>query len=304
MPAPPAGGCPAARRLRGVRHCLNLPTGGAAADPRTLAGLAEVAEAAGWDAVFVEDYVVYQGRQDLPAYDPWLALAAMATRTSRVRLGTMVTPIARRRPWKLARESVTLDHLSGGRLVLGVGVGDGADVSFAAFGEEADLRARAAMVDEALDVLVGLWSGEPFRYEGRHYRVREVTALPPPVQRPRIPIWIGGAYPNPGPLRRAARWDGACLYRAVAPGSIEDDGRGLAPDDVRAIRRFVDRRRTGSGPYDVVAGGYARREDWDAEREHVRACAAAGATWFTEWIPPTDPATMRACVARGPLRVG
>src|SRR6266571_222430 len=151
-----------------VRYCLNLPIGGQAAHPRTLADFAAAAEDAGWDAVFVEDYIVYQNRQDMPAYDPWVALAAMALATSRIRLGTMVTPLARRRPWKLAREAVTLDHLSGGRVILGAGVGDASDVTFAAFGEETGLRARAAMVDEALEVLVGLWSGAPFRYEGRH----------------------------------------------------------------------------------------------------------------------------------------
>jgi alkanesulfonate monooxygenase SsuD/methylene tetrahydromethanopterin reductase-like flavin-dependent oxidoreductase (luciferase family) len=285
-----------------MRYCLNLPIGGPAADPRRLAELAALAEASGWDAVFVEDYVVYQNRQDVPTFDPWVGLAAMALATSRVRLGTMVTPLARRRPWKLAREAVTLDHLSGGRLVLGAGVGDTADSTFAMFGEETDLRARAGMVDEALDVLAGLWSGEPFAYEGRHYRVREVTYLPRPVQRPRIPIWIGGGYPNPGPLRRAVRWDGAWLYRAAAPGSTEDTGVALSPDEVRAVRRFADRARGGAA-FDLIAGGPARGDDWDRERAHVRACAMAGATWYGEWVPPADPSVMRAAVARGPLRI-
>lgn len=286
-----------------MRYCLNLPNGGPAAEPRILAELAARAEGAGWDAVFVEDYIVYQNRQDIPTYDPWVALAAMALATSRVRLGTMVTPLARRRPWKLAREAVTLDHLSGGRLILGVGLGDTADLTFASFGEETVLTARAGMVDEALDVLVGLWSGEPFRYEGRHYRVREVTCLPRPVQRPRIPIWVGGGYPNPGPLHRAARWDGAYLYRAIAPGSTEDSGKPLAPDELRELRRFVEARRAGSAPFDIVAGGPRRGDDWDEERERIRAAAEAGATWFGEWIPPAEPDIMRASVARGPLRI-
>jgi alkanesulfonate monooxygenase SsuD/methylene tetrahydromethanopterin reductase-like flavin-dependent oxidoreductase (luciferase family) len=286
-----------------VRYCLSLPNGGPAADPRTLAELAALAEAAGWDAVFVEDYVVYQNRQDVPTFDPWVALAAMALATTRVRLGTMVTPLARRRPWKLAREAVTLDHLSGGRLVLGVGLGDTADTTFAAFGEQTDLRARAEMVDEALDVLAGLWSGEPFTYDGRHYRVGEVICLPRPVQQPRIPIWIGGGYPNEGPLRRAARWDGACLYRATAPGSTEDSGEALAPDEIRAVRRFVERRRTGSEPFDLVAGGPRRGDDWERERARIRACAEAGANWFGEWVPPAEPDAMRVAVARGPLRI-
>lgn len=285
-----------------MRYCLNLPIGGAGADPRVLADLAARAENAGWDAVFVEDYVVYQNRQDVPTFDPWVGLAAMAVATSRVRLGTMVTAVARRRPWKLAREAVTLDHLSGGRLVLGVGTGDAADATFAGFGEETRLATRAGMTDEALTVIAGLWSGEPFQHEGPHYRVRPVAFRPRPVQRPRIPIWIGGGYPNPGPLGRAARWDGACLYRARTLGSTEDSGQALTPDELREVRRFAAAHRTAGAPFDLVAGGPRRGDDWDLERERVRAAAGAGATWFGEWIPPADPDVMRAAVARGPLR--
>ncbi len=287
-----------------VRYCLNLPIGGQAAHPRILAGFAAAAEDAGWDAVFVEDYIVYQNRQDMPAYDPWVALAAMAVATSRIRLGTMVTPLARRRPWKLARETVTLDHLSNGRLTLCIGVGDPEDFTYAAFGEETDVGVRAGMVDEALEVLTGMWSGKPFSYDGSHFRVSEMTCLPRPVQEPRIPIWIGGAYPNPGPLRRAARWDGVCLYPAVEPGSAKDSEESLSPRQVTAIRRFIEAHRTSSGPFDIVAGGPERGQNPDRTRELIRQSAEAGATWFSEWIPPGDPATMRASIARGPIRIG
>lgn len=287
-----------------MRYCLNLPIGGQAAHPRTLADFAAAAEDAGWDAVFVEDYIVYQNRQDLPAYDPWVALAAMAVSTSRIRLGTMVTSAARRRPWKLARETVTLDHLSGGRLILGVGVGDPNDISYAAFGEETNVRVRADIVDEALQVVTGIWSGEPFCYNGSHFHVGGVICLPKPVQQPRIPIWIGGAYPNPGPLRRAARWDGACLYPAAEPGSAEDSEKPLSPQQITAIRRFIDAHRTDQGPFDIVAGGPERGPDPDHTRELIRQSAQAGATWFSEWIPPGDPAAMRAAIAQGPTRIG
>jgi probable F420-dependent oxidoreductase len=283
-----------------VKYCVNLPIGGQAAHPRTLADLAAAAEDAGWDAIFVEDYVIYQNRQDLPAYDPWVALAAMATATSRIRLGTMVTPVTRRRPWKLARETVTLDHLSGGRLTLGVGVGDPEDFTYAAFGEVTDVRTRAAVADEALEVLTGMWSGQPFSYRGTHFQVSEVTCLPPPVQQPRIPIWIGGAYPNPGPLRRAARWDGACLYPAVEPGSAKGSDEPLLPQQVSAIRRCIEALRTSTEPFDIVAGGPERGPDPDRTRELVRQSEQAGATWFSEWIPPGDPATMHAVIAQGP----
>ena len=287
-----------------MQYCLNLPNGGAGGDARTLGELAALAEDAGWDAVLLEDYLVYQNRQDLPTYDPWIALAVMALRTQQIRLGTEVTPLARRRPWKVAREAVTLDHLSGGRLILAVGLGLASDASFSRFGEITDDRQRAAMLDEALDVLVGLWSGEPFSYTGQHYRVREVTFLPRPVQRPRIPIWVGGGYPNLGPLRRAARWDGACLYRAPAAGSAQDTGEGLTPEDVRAVRSYVQQRRGAAAPFDIVAGGPQRRADWDQERARIRALADAGATWWVEWVPPVDLETMRAAIVRRPLRVG
>jgi alkanesulfonate monooxygenase SsuD/methylene tetrahydromethanopterin reductase-like flavin-dependent oxidoreductase (luciferase family) len=137
-----------------MKYAVSLPNGREAGHPRKLAKLAELAEAAGWDGVFLEDYIIWQGHNDAPTYDPWVALAAMAIATKSVRLGTMVTPIARRRPWKLARETVTLDHLSGGRLILGVGLGDTeVDTSFTRFGEATGARQRAAMVDEALDLL-------------------------------------------------------------------------------------------------------------------------------------------------------
>jgi alkanesulfonate monooxygenase SsuD/methylene tetrahydromethanopterin reductase-like flavin-dependent oxidoreductase (luciferase family) len=164
-----------------MRYGLALPNGGVGGDPRTLAELAELAEAAGWDGIFLEDYIVWQGHQDVPTYDPWVALAAVALRTRRVRLGTSVTPLPRRRPWKLARETVTLDHLSEGRLILGIGLGDLHDPGFGAMGEAQDTHQRAQMLDEALDVLVGLWSGHPFSFQGQFYHVHEVTFLPTPV---------------------------------------------------------------------------------------------------------------------------
>ncbi|MGH2536301.1 MAG: LLM class flavin-dependent oxidoreductase [Candidatus Promineifilaceae bacterium] len=284
-----------------MRYGLTLPNGGEWGDAASLAELAELAEAAGWDGVFLEDYIVWQNQQETPTYDPWLALAAMAMRTSRVRLGTSVTPLTRRRPWKVARETVTLDHLSNGRVILGVGLGDtgesaGTDASFNAFGEERDARVRARMLDEALDVLVGLWSGEPFSYAGRHHQVQAVKLLPRPVQRPRIPIWVGGGWPLPGPSRRAARWDGACLYK--------HQGHYMTPDDVRALRAAVLEARGTLAGYEIAIGGSQRRPDWEEERAYIRSLAAAGATWWVEYVPPDtgDLAAARAAVARGPLR--
>lgn len=285
-----------------MQYALGLPNGGAWGDARTLAELARLAEESGWDGVFLEDYIVWQSQPDVPTYDPWIALAAMAMRTERIRLGTHVTALARRRPWKVAREAVTLDHLSNGRIILGVGLGDtgesvGSDISFTHFGEVAEARQRARMLDEALEVISGLWSGEPFSYEGQYYQVKEVTFAPRPVQTPRIPIWVGGGWPLKGPTQRAARWDGSCLYK--------HQEHYLTPDDVCALRAIVQQQRGSLAGYEIAVGGSRRRPDWDEERAYIRSLVEAGATWWSEYLPPGvgDLEAVRTCIARGPLRI-
>lgn len=278
-----------------MKYGLDLPTGGECGDPHFVVELATLAEEMGWDGVFLEDYIVFQGDSSAPTCDPWIALAAIAGRTERLVLGTKVTPLARRRPWKVAREAATIDQLSGGRMVLGIGLGDTGehvvrDASFSSFGEELDTHRRARMLDEALEIVAGLWSGEPFTFRGEHFAVNEVTFLPVPVQRPRIPIWVGGGFPNPGPTRRAARWDGSCLYRVKT--------HDMQPDDVRALRKAA-----GDRPYDVSVGGRARIEDQEADRNYVRSLAEAGATWWSEYVPAATRERMRAAVKRGPFRI-
>ncbi|MBA3618732.1 MAG: LLM class flavin-dependent oxidoreductase [Acidothermales bacterium] len=248
-----------------MRYGFVLPHGGA----RTAADLARVAEDAGWDGFFVWEPVW--------GYDAWVLLTAAAMRTERIRLGTMLTPLSRMRPWKLASETVTLDHLSGGRVVIAVGLG-ALDSGFAAFGEETDRRQRARLLDEGLDVLTGLWRGQPFEYAGTHYRVRpsEFLPPPPPVQQPRIPIWVVGAWPSPKSLGRALRYDG------VLPTVIGDEGvRQATPDEVRELTGYV-RRVRGEGPFDVVVEGETPGDDQEAAAEQVRTWADAGATWWIE----------------------
>jgi alkanesulfonate monooxygenase SsuD/methylene tetrahydromethanopterin reductase-like flavin-dependent oxidoreductase (luciferase family) len=202
-------------------------------------------------------------------FDPWVALGAIAAGTERVRLGTLVTPLARRRPWKLARETVTLDHLSGGRVVLGVGLGYPPDADFELLGEDPDDRVRAAKLDEGLEVLTRLWSGETFDFDGAHFHVRETEFHPAPVQRPRIPIWVAGMWPNRAPFRRAARYDG------VVP--IEVDERGmpaaLEPGELADLVAYVRAHRTTDESFEVVHGGAA-------DSSSVAASEAAGATWY------------------------
>jgi alkanesulfonate monooxygenase SsuD/methylene tetrahydromethanopterin reductase-like flavin-dependent oxidoreductase (luciferase family) len=231
-----------------LRNALNLPNGGECGDPRFVLELAELAEKAAWDAVLLEDYICYQGNPSTPTCDVWATLAAIAVKTSRIRIGTSVTPLPRRRPWKVAREAAAVDQLSGGRLILGVGAGDVGDAfvrdaSFTHFGEVLDLRQRAEMLDEGLAIITGLWSGQPFAFSGKHYRVDEVTFTPIPVQRPRIPIWVGGGYPKRGPTQRALRWDGANLYPA---GTGDKD---LEAKDVQRLRADAVNRE-----FDIVVG--------------------------------------------------
>jgi alkanesulfonate monooxygenase SsuD/methylene tetrahydromethanopterin reductase-like flavin-dependent oxidoreductase (luciferase family) len=235
----------------------------------------------------------------MPTCDTWTVLAAIALQTQRIALGSCVTPLSRRRPWNVARQVAAVDQLSGGRAILGVGLGDSGeaivnDVSFSRLGEELDTRIRAEMLDEALEIIAGLWSGEEFEFKGRHYTVQGITFAPLPVQKPRVPVWIGGGYPNPGPTKRAARWDGSMLYKETHGGPWED----MMPDDVRALRHMA-----GDRPFDIMVGGTQRRDDLDAARQHTAAVELAGATWWCEYVAPTDRDTLRHAVDRGPLTV-
>ncbi len=269
-------------------------------DVHALAELAHLAEQAGWDGFFIEDYITHWTAPDVPTVDPWIGLAAVAMRTERVRIGTMVTPMSRRRPWKVAREAATLDHLSNGRLILGVGLGGIDDsMNFDRFGEVTNLRERAEMLDEALDIIAGLWSGKAFSYHGKHFHVDEVTFQPTPLQKPRIPIWVGGGYPNKGPTARAARWDGSCMYKETHGAAWQD----MTPEDVRALKAFVERQRAAVTAFDIMVGGRERADDWEQDRAHIRSVAEAGATWWMEFIEPTSLAETRAGDMRGPLRV-
>lgn len=278
-----------------MKFAVNVPNFGVYADAVSLVDLARRAEQAGWDGFFLWDHILVA--DNTPVGDPWVLLAAVATATTNIRLGPMVTPLPRRRPWKLAREVTTLDHLSGGRVVLGVGIGFPPEVEFGAFGEPIDERTRADILDEGLEVITGMWSGLPFSFEGRFYRIAEFTFLPPPVQQPRVPIWVAGMWPHRRPFRRAARYDG------VVPIKVEDGELAvLQPQDVGAVIDYVDRYRTVADRFEVSAG--APLPESRAEAIAVVAeYAAAGATWLH--VGPgfdEDPVAFRARVAAGPPR--
>lgn len=267
----------------GVRYGISVANIGTYADPRVTAELAASAEAAGWEAVFVWDHLGFVWGP--PAADPWVTLAAVASVTSTLRIGTAVTPVARRRPQVLAQQVATLDVLSGGRVVFGAGLG-GSESEFGRFGEPVDAHVRAERLDEGLELLRRFWSGGEVRHRGRHYVVDGVTLAPLPVQE-RVPIWIGGN--RLASLRRAARWDGWLA------DSADPTGMTVSPDELRTSLDEIRGARTSDEPFDV---GVLGRSDRSAPARY----ADAGATWWVECVHdlrgPLD--EMRALVTAGP----
>ena len=206
-----------------------------------------------------------------------MLLTAAALATSRIGLGTLVTPVARRRPEQLARQVATLDAISDGRVIFGAGLGGPIADEFASFGDETDPVVLAQKLDEGLDLLARYWSGESVNHEGRHYTVRDVTLLPATVRRPRPPVWVAGFWPNRPPMRRAARWDGAVpLFASAGHGHLPP------PAEVRELVAYVrDQRGDDAGPYEIVLGGVTPGDPAQA-RELIAPLVDAGATWWDE----------------------
>ncbi|MDT4917288.1 MAG: hypothetical protein QOH89_1988 [Pseudonocardiales bacterium] len=273
-----------------MQFSINIPNFGDFADARTVATVASAAEAAGWDALFVWDHVVHDKlrRQGQPFGDPWMLLTAAALVTSRIRLGPMVTPVARRRPEQLARQVATLDALSRGRVIFGAGLGGPIDDEFASFGDTTDPVVLAERLDEGLDLLSRYWTGEQVDHDGRHYRVRQTTLLPATVQRPRPPVWIAGYWPHRRPMRRAARWDGAVpLFLSARHGEAPP------PDEVRELAGYIAEQRgdRAAEPFDIVVGGVS---DPATAADLLGPLQEAGATWWDERQVQANPDHHRA----------
>ncbi len=242
-----------------MRYGISLANIGTYSDPGTAVRVATVAERSGWDGLFVWDHLAFVW--GVPAADPWIVLAAVASATEQIRIGTLVTPVARRRPQVLAHAVATLDVLSGGRVIFGAGLG-GVAGEFGAFGEPRDAKVRAEMLDEGLEVLRLLWSGAEVNHRGKHYALDGVTLTPTPIQE-HLPIWIGG---NRTPsLRRAARWDGWC------PGTSDPSGVTLSPRELARRLELIDQKDA----FDVAIMGERNGDD-------PRAYEEAGATWWVE----------------------
>jgi alkanesulfonate monooxygenase SsuD/methylene tetrahydromethanopterin reductase-like flavin-dependent oxidoreductase (luciferase family) len=262
-----------------IRKAVGLPNLNEYADPALLVHLAQQAEKAGWDGCFVWDHLVYKD-PPAPAADPQVVLGAIAATTDRIRIGALLTPLARRRPTKVARETVTLDVLSKGRLVFGAALGWSGTEEFEDLGEPGDARLRADKLDEALELLTGLWTGEPVDHEGAHYTARDMRFLPART----IPVWIGGVWPNKRPFRRAARFDG------VFP--LVEDVDTMPPEQLAEIVAYT--RRHGD-PADVIIEGNS-----DADRAPLTDYADL--TWYIEklgwWRGSTG--DVERAIRRGP----
>jgi alkanesulfonate monooxygenase SsuD/methylene tetrahydromethanopterin reductase-like flavin-dependent oxidoreductase (luciferase family) len=275
-----------------MRFGIDVPISGEYANPRLLGDMAYEAEQAGWDGFFLQDGLAGQ----LPMADPWIALAAVALRTERVHVGVFLTPLPRRQPWEVARQATTMDHLSGGRLIFGGALGH-SEIDFTPFGQEWDARVRAERLDEALDIVTGLWRGQPFSYAGRHFTLDQAVLTPSPLQRPRVPVWLAAGWPRRRPLRRAARWDGVYLMT-----NNQHTNEWLSVADLAAAVRFARAERAGIGatePFEIAANGVAESQR-DAQ---VAAYAEAGATWWVELDVYGSAAAYRSRIRVGPPEI-
>ena len=251
-----------------------------------IVALARDAEAAGWDAIFFWD-------GDW-GYSPWITLAAMAVHTRHVRLGAILHPLAWRQPWLFARETASLDQLSQGRLIVSIGLGAVDQQDFARgrtrFGEPVDRKVRAQLLDEGLEVVNRLWSGQAITFQGEHYQIEGFKMRPTPVQSPRIPIWAVGVWGRPKSMARVLRCDGILTEASVPVAQVE------------AIKVFVEERRTLTSPFDIVMEADTREDTPEQAQAKVRDWAKAGVTWWVEtmWSPESTVADARARIQQGP----
>ncbi len=241
---------------------------------------AQAAEKCGWDGFFVWE----------PIYgvDAWVTLAAIACKTEKIRIGTMITPVSRMRPWKLASELVTLDNISKGRVTLSVALG-AIDTGFAEFGEETDRKIRAELLDEGLEIITKLWQGS-FSFTGKHYQIRESTFFkreppPLPLQKPRIPIWVVAAWPRMKSMNRALRYDGILPTIMSKEGKFEE----ITPEYIAQIKSFIDEKRSSKQFFDIVVEGTTPSNDLSKAKEVIRPFEKSGVTWWIEsmWFAKT-----------------
>lgn len=244
-------------------------------DAVNLANLTRLAEEYNWDGFFIWDHILIKRINGPPICNPWIALGLMGHQTELIKIGTTITPLPRRNPWELARETVTVDQISNGRLILGVGLGEPPEVEYGSFGEPFDIKTRREKLDESLEILQGLWSGEPFSFQGKHYTLEEVTFLPKAVNNT-IPIWVAGQYPLDGPIKRAARYTGMIPL----PEGITGD---LYLEDYKDLHAKITTYR-GNSNFDFVMITTVPKGP-DAMHE-LQPYINIGINWFLQYLGP------------------
>jgi len=280
-----------------TKYGLNITNFGTYSDIEILIDLCRDAETVGWDGIFLWDHMIFSTRlktnnqNEIAFVDPWIALTAISMVTTRLKIGTYITPLPRRRPWKLAREIVSLDRLSKGRLILGIGLGS-PDFEFEGFGEDENISVRARKCDEGLEILKGLCSGKPFKFSGIFYNIKEVIFKPEPFNGI-IPIWIGGRWPNKKPFERASKYDGVCPISAT--------NNKLNPLDIEEIKNYIKNRRKNIKNFDIVLAGETPQDKYEA-KQVISPYIKSGMTWWLETINDWRGSLeeMKTLILRGP----
>ena len=278
--------------MTGLKFGLALPYAGA----REVAELCQLAEEMGWEGCFLGDAIWCQ--------DPMIGLAAAAMTTKRIRLGTMIIPMPLRRPWKVASESLALDHLSNGRLILGLGAG-AVWMGWQSFPDEVtDKKARAEMLDESIDILTLLYQRKQFDYDGKHYHLKltqmDVQYYPPkPVQQPRIPLWVTGLWPRKKSMQRVLKCDGVFVEKLGSDGKPQD----VTPTDICEMKAYITANRTLTTPFDIVVSGRTSGLSQAQVRDQMLAWQEAGATWWVETFFTESLEQARERISQGPPKI-
>ncbi|MHA2169731.1 MAG: LLM class flavin-dependent oxidoreductase [Candidatus Kariarchaeaceae archaeon] len=260
-----------------MKFGVDIGNYGAFSDPDYLKKFAHLVEESGWDGLFIWDHLQLfpEYFRGVPFIDPWIGLSIIAMNTTKIKLGPYITPLSRRRPWQVYRQVVSLDHLSKGRVMFGVGLGTPAEFDMGAFGDATDDKLRAELLDESLDIIQELSTGEIINFNGKHYHLKQVQLLPKPYQE-RIPIIVGGEWPNKPPFRRAAR------YQGVVPISNNWPNR-LSPEDIIKIQVYIAKHRTLKEPIEVTLGGSTPVDQSEAKKI-IQPYKDVGLSWWLEDI--------------------
>lgn len=259
-----------------MKFAINIPNYSHFSNPDNIVSFAKEVEASGWDGLFIWDHLQLYPKyfRGMNFIDPYVAMTLIAYESSKLILGPYITPLSRRRPWQVYRQLVSIDHISKGRAMLGVGLGTPAEFDFAAFGDADVNKIRAELLDEGLEIIHLLSSGEEISYQGKHYQLSKVQLLPKPYNG-FIPIYIAGQWPNKPPFRRGARYNGILPISNNWPET-------LSPDEIATISEYITQFRDSTQPFEVFAGGTSVGKSRDERRELIEAYAKAGATWWCE----------------------